>query len=66
MANLKAKNGAFSQLLPCKNQFLFYESSLFYQSMQYPEKYPPFTLGSMSNYENLLFFSQTPYNFDLP
>ena len=52
--------GDFLNRFTGKNQFLFHESKLFYDSIQYTKKYPLSTLGSKSNHENCPFFSVKP------
>ena len=62
----RQKMGRFLNRFTGKNQFLFHESKLLYQSNHYSKNYHPSTLGSMTDQENCHFFGQTPYNFDLP
>ena len=52
--------GRFVNRFIGKNQFLFHESKLVHQSVPYPQKYPPFTLRSTSNHENLPPFRSNP------
>ena len=52
----RPKMGSFLNRCTGNNQFLFHESKLFYHSIQYPKKYHPSTLGSMSNHKNCTFW----------
>ena len=54
MVSLKTKR--FLNRFDGKNQFLFHEWKLFYQSIQCPKPYPLSTLGRTSSHENGLFW----------